>query len=297
MRSELIGASSLTRWHYRVMVVLCFVIAFSRIGLAVTWEEQAKRLQLVSASFLDTQPILSNVPGEGGRFHLEAKSVISALPKLNTTVGAKSEEAPQPPAHGVPTVEVNFVTKRSAYGNALMRIWGGFLPASSSRFVGMDAACEQSLRGISLGFRDEDMGLLSSTVEVGAQWGAALVKGGITEKAANDLFRVSSRLQFLSMTFSFDQLPSLWFQGQVAERRVYTYFNIPSDGTTFNFKDSSTLKSGSATSQFSVGYDFGGGFQVAAGYTNIPQRSTLPRLLVSYGRHLGKSKLESETVR
>jgi hypothetical protein len=81
--------------------------------MAVTWDIQAQRLQLVSASFLDAQPLLSQTPSseEKSQFRIEGKSIVTFLPKLNGTVGGKTEQPPQPPAHSIPTVEVDYQSK------------------------------------------------------------------------------------------------------------------------------------------------------------------------------------------
>ncbi len=77
---------------------------------AASWEEQAERLQMVSASLLDAQPLLSpTIDGQTkGSFRLEGKAIISVLPKMNATVGGKSEQPPQPPAHSIPTIEGSY---------------------------------------------------------------------------------------------------------------------------------------------------------------------------------------------
>ena len=256
---------------------------------AVTWENQAERLQLVSASFLDAQPLLSpslesNTDGE---FRIEAKAIASVLPKLNATVGAKTEQPPQPPAHAVPTLEVWYLSPTTRAGHALLRAWAGALPEQAAKATGMTASCGQNIKGLSLGLRVDALGHLDGIFEAGQQWSAAKVKGGITELTSNDEFSVASKLRFYSVTLVPHAFYSLWFQAQVVERDVSVHFEIPADGTTFNLNDHSTLGDGTASSQFAIGYIFGNGIQVALAALNVPHRVTMPRILLSYSMVIG----------
>ena len=60
------------------------------------------------------------------------------LPKTNATVGGKSEQSPQSPAHVVPTLEVSY---RSGALSQIVhpgrRLWARKLTGSSGKAVGM----------------------------------------------------------------------------------------------------------------------------------------------------------------
>lgn len=73
--------------------VIASLISNSAQLFAASWEQQAERLQMVSVSLLDAQPFLSpTADGQTkGSFRLEGKAFISVLPKMNATVGGKSE--------------------------------------------------------------------------------------------------------------------------------------------------------------------------------------------------------------
>ncbi len=260
---------------------------WSPLSKAVTWDAQAERLQKVSASFLDAQPLLSTTNGAEGSIRIEGKAVVSALPKMNATVGAKTEQPPQPPAHSIPTVEIGYASKTSSIGQGLLRVWGGFLPENAGKSIGMSASVGQRIIGFSLGIKNEDVGPVSTRLELGQQYNSTEVKGGITEPKAKDVFRVKTKLQFAALTVTPEALPKGWVQAQISERKVSTYFEIPSDGTVFNLTDSSLVKAGSASTQFSIGYDIAYGLQAAVAYLNTPQRSTMPRVLLSYSRSFG----------
>jgi hypothetical protein len=256
-------------------------------AVAVTWEVQAERLQMVSASFLDAQPLLSSANGDGSQFRIEAKAVVSVLPKMNATVGGKTEQPPQPPAHSIPTLELGYIMPQSILGKGVIRLWQGFLPADSGKKIGMNASCGQTLTGFSLGLRNDEMNFVSASVDLGQQWNNTKVEGGITEPNAKDLFRVKTKLQFVALTVSPKILRQSWIQAQVTERKISTHFEIPSDGTTFDLTDEGSIRRGSAATQFSFGYDIGSGLQAAVAYLNTPQRSTIPRVLFSYSKTFG----------
>lgn len=258
---------------------------------AATWEAQAERLQKVSASLLDAQPVLTQTKtGEQKQqFRIEGKTVVSVLPKMNATVGAKTEQPPQPPVHSIPTAEGSYISSPTAVGSAIVRGWYGYLPGAAAGTMGMKASCEQSIYGLSLGLKNEDMNFVTAALELGQQWNAAKVKGGITEPEAKDLFQVKTKLRFASLSVSPKVLPKLWAQGQVTERQVGTHFEIPADGTTFDLTDSSTIRGGNAASQVAIGYAMGRGFQAAVALLNVPQRSSIPRVLLSYSASTGSS--------
>lgn len=250
----------------------------------VTWDQQAERLQLVSASMLDAQPLMSPAGdgGERGQFRIAGKTIVSVLPKMNATVGGKSEQPPQPPAHAVPTLEGSYTTARSGVGQGLIRIWSGYLPKAAAKQTGMKASAEQSIFGLSLGVQLPESAILNSDVEVGQQWNNTTVEGGITEIDAQDRFLVKTKLRFVALTVKPKYFDRIWIQGQVSERQVSTHFEIPSDGTAFDLTDMSSVASGNAATQLTVGYEIAKGLQGAVGYLNVPQRVSMPRFLMSY---------------
>jgi hypothetical protein len=280
--------TQLAKFRITKSVVAIFLTSFSASqALSVTWEAQAERLQMVSASFLDAQPLLSSADGEGRQFRFEAKGVVSVLPKMNATVGGKTEQPPQPPAHSIPTLEVGYIMPRSVLGTGVIRLWQGFLPADAGKTIGMNASCGQTLTGFSLGLKNDSMNFFSVSVDLGQQWNDTKVEGGITEPQAKDLFQVKAKLQFAALTVAPKILPKVWIQAQVTERKITTHFEIPSDGTVFDLSDSGSVRGGDAATQISLGYDIGLGMQAAVAYLNTPQRSTIPRVLLSYSRTFG----------
>lgn len=278
-----------------VSLVICAILSCaiqSQQSLAVTWEQQAERLQLVSASFLDAQPLLSSIDqtSSTGSLRLEGKSIITPLPKLNATVGAKTEQPPQPPAHSIPTGEISYSSPEVLNSAALVRLWAGYLPSSAAKATGMNATCEQIIQGYSFGLNLKANSFVSAAIEGGQQLAKTLVEGAITEENSQDRFDVQSQLSFVILSLTPKQYPNFWIQGQVAERNVRLDFHIPSDNTTFNLSDRSTVSSGNASTQFTLGYKVSKNFQIAGGIQNTPQRSTTPRLLMSYSVATGHNQ-------
>jgi len=281
-----VTARSRTRRLLTGSVIASYFLV-SQQAFSVPWEVQAERLQLVSASFLDAQPLLSHATGPGDSFRVEAKAVLTVLPAMNATVGAKTEQPPQPPAHSIPTLEIGYVTKRGPMGHGILRLWGGFLPGDASKQIGMSASVGQQTVGLSAGVAREHLGVLSASLEMGRQWNQSSVEGGITDIHANDKFDVKGYLSFLTLTLSPDFFDAFWMQAQLTERDIYTRFEIPADGTIFSLRDRSSVRQGNSASQFSFGYQTNWGVQAAVSYLNVPQRSTTPRFLISYSKRIG----------
>ena len=254
-------------------------------ALGVTWNQQAERLQLVSASLLDATPVLS--PGSEG-YVMTAKSVVSTLPKMNATVGGKTEQPPQPPVHAVPTAEL---MARRHVANVMSlsgRAWGGYLPGAAAAATGMTASCAQSIYGGAVGAWSDLNGIGSFGIELGQQRNQAQIKGGITEVQAKDKFDVRTTLNFFAVTLTPVVEPSLWVQGQRIARQVATTFEIPNDGTKFELTDRSSLGSAAAATQVALGYDFKNHISAAVAYIHVPERVSMPRFLVGYNMPIGR---------
>ncbi len=265
----------------------------ANFALCASWENQAQRLQVVSASLLDAQPLLSPKVEDlsTNSFRIEGKAIVSILPKMNATVGGKTEQPPQPPAHSIPTLEVSYHSPEVGHSVGLVRTWAGFLPESAAKSTGMKAKAKQTIWGYSLGIKFMSSPILASSIEVGEQVNSTLVSGGITDPEASDEFDVRTKIRFATLTLSPKAFDKVWFQAQIAERTVALRFDIPADGTTFNLNDRSSVADGSASTQFSVGYHIKGGIQAAIGVINVPQRVTMPRLLVSYSHSIGTTSI------
>jgi hypothetical protein len=255
-----------------------------RAAHAVTWDQQAERLQLVSASLLDTAPVLTPTQAP---YVLSGKSTVSVLPKMNATVGGKSEQPPQPPAHAVPTAEVTLNQNVLSGVTASIRGWGGYLPGAAAGATGMSAACEESLLGASVGTWFDLRGAGKAGVEVARQSSHTEVTGGITETTAKDRFDVKTNLTSVAVTYAPDLLSGSWVQVQRIARDVRTVFEIPGDGTVFRLHDQSSLTSSKAATQIAGGYEFKNHISIAAAYIHVPERVSMPRMTVGYNLPLG----------
>jgi hypothetical protein len=269
-------------------IIACFSLGGLLLGgpqgLAVTWDAQAERLQKVSASFLDASPLFSEHQSlrEQRSIAVQAKSVVSVLPKMNATVGAKTEQPPQPPAHAIPTLEL--ASSYRPYGGMHLGVrgWFGVLPSQAAQTTGMKAKCGQQLLGASVGGLMDEAAVGSLGLDVGMQRVQTQVTGGITAEDAADKFLVTTQQQFVAVTWHTALLRRLWVQGMILERSVKTHFEIPSDGTVFDLTDESKIGSQNAATQWAIGYGLNPEMQIAFGYVNVPQRSSMPRILMSY---------------
>lgn len=261
------------------------VLFYAQNAWAIEWETQAERLQLVSAAMLDAEPLLTPIES---KWYVGLRSVVSALPKTNATVGGKTEQPPQPPVHAVPTLELGSKYDFASRGDIHARAWAGYLPGSASKATGMNAAARQTLGGIALGAGFDLLYAGSLETDIGTQVSKTEVEGAITEADAHDRFDVNSRIDFASLTFSPKRLRHLWMQAQVAQRTVQSRFEIPKDATLFEYSDESRIAKGSGSTQVAVGYSFQNGVSLAAGFLNVPDRVSMPRVLLGYNIPVGK---------
>ena len=245
---------------------------------SVTWEQQAERLQNVSATLLDGLPLGEPVQSTS----VEARAIFSFLPKVNPKVGSKSEKVPSAPVHSVPTLQFNAVAGKS-FG---MQLWAGYLPPGGEKLFGIKAKLSQWLVGGSV------QGLLPLQgfelfAPLGFQMGKSNLKGPIASPSSDDTFTSSSRFLCVAPGIRFPAL-HLWAGVLLSHKNTKSEFNISSEGTNLALTDTLSDSSFPYATQFSVGWYHESGLQLALSELLVPKRITMPRLLVSYQYSLEK---------
>jgi len=245
----------------------------------VTWEQQAERLQNISATLLDGVPFAEPIAKTRG---IEASAAVSFLPKTNPTIGGKSEKVPSSPVHMVPTFKFDHRPSSIFSGNVGYEVWAGYLPSGGEKLVNINAKLTQYLAGSALDYvlaLDQGMAI---HLPLGVQVSSASVKGAITAKDSNDSFTAATSLFYfapgivLPLEAMLGPGESAWFNLLLGSKTTSSDFKIPADGTEFKLKDNR------AVAQIAAGVSLARGFEIGAGLLYVPERLMMPRLRVGY---------------
>ncbi len=258
------------------MTKLVFVMLFLRmpVGLAdVKWEEQAERLQQVNASLLDNLPIGEPIRGH---MYIEGRTNITLLPKVNATVGGKTESVPSAPAHTVPTLVFNHVPVQGAVDLGY-RLHAGYLPAGAEKIFKLEAKLSQYSLGGAFLVRKKLMDLSLGFI-AGYHQTSALLQGAITSPGASDKYAVSTSVTYFGPQFKLEKL-NLWSSFIYGLRNSSSRLNIAEDSTQFDVKDNAPVY------QAALGYDFDSGLQLGVGEEFIANRLYAARLFGAYAFH------------
>ncbi len=230
---------------------------------AVTWEEQAERLQLISASLMENLPVSAPV-ASAGRVGLENR--ISFLPELNPQIGSKHEKVPSAPIHAIPTLSLEGYS---------MRCFAGYLVPGLEGLMGLNAKLTQSTIGLEW-VPDWD-GIYTS---LGAQRTTGTLVGAITASDANDEFSLTSTEFHAALGFH----GGPWFGNiLLAKKSTESRFSIPADATEVTLNDELSGSSPPLATQAMLGLEFWGVQRVAFGILHQDKRLTMPRLVLDFG--------------
>lgn len=266
----------------RVLHVFLLGVAFQTIpaletsAFGITWEEQAERLQKVSATLLDGVPLADPVIRPRS---LELKATLSLLPKLNTTVGGKTEKVPASPVHTVPTLQYT----QTLFGTNVvssLQLWGGYLMPGAEKVIGLDAKLTQYLYGGAYALNFKGSGTEFFT-NVGMQMGAAELTGAITAATAKDEFTVRNQQFFVAPGLRF-LAQNIWFGGYIGTKNTVSELYIPSDATRLKFEDTLSDASPGFVLQGSAGWAHSSGIALALSEVWVPKRLLMPRVTFSY---------------
>lgn len=244
---------------------------------SVTWEQQAERLQVVSASLLDAVPVTVLPPKS---LHLGVSSVLSLLPEVNPRVGGKSEKVPSSPVHTVPMIQLGYGLGLSALAQGTARVWGGYLPSGLEGVFGVKAELSQWAVGAALGVK-MGLGLPPFVGDLGAEMGmqltSASLSGAITEPEANDEFETDSRILFLALGLHPEHM-GLHAAFLVASKQTTSRFVVSSSRTELEVTDKLSDASPPLVMQAQIGAKLPFGLTLGFAELWVPERLLMPRL-------------------
>lgn len=257
-----------------------FLIQVNQTAMAigVTWEQQAERLQLVSASLLDGLPIAEPV---NSRISVGIKSIVSFLPTVNPQVGAKKEKVPSSPVHAVPTLQGDWNFYANGPLKISSRIWAGYLPAGAEKLLGIKAALSESIVGF-MGEGQYDLNPMAVFYsQMGYQYSSVKIKGAITATDAADSFSATNSFVYWAPGI---RIPTFnaWANLLFGRRSGSSAFSIPADNTTLTLTDTGADASFPLTTQIAAGWRHPVGIQVGIAQLWVPNRLAMPRLLLAY---------------
>ncbi len=254
------------------------VSGFSAHAQGVTWEQQAERLQLVSATLLDGLPIAEPV---NSQFSVGFKAIVSFLPSVNPQVGAKKEKVPSSPVHSVPTLQGDWNFYSSAPMRASTRIWVGYLPAGTEKILGIKAALSESIVGFMAETQYDLNAMAALYSQMGYQYSNVTIKGAITAPDSNDSFLASNSFIYFAPGLKIPAY-SLWANVLLGKRSGNSTFSIPSDNTSLTLADTGADASFPFATQIAAGWVHPLGIQVGIGELWVPNRLAMPRMLFAY---------------
>lgn len=265
-------------------LVSVFFLTLSSPVLAVEWQEQAERLQKISATLLDGYPMGEPLRAQLG---VEGKAIISFLPDVDPTVGGKSEKVPSSPVHAIPTAQVNGQIPLPADIHLGGQLWLGYLMPGTEQLVGIDASLSQSAFGFAAVPSLRLQQNLEGYVNLGYQQTSAKVKGAITAPNAKDEFSADN--SFIYGAFGLIFLNAdVWMSVLLGKKSTDSTFYIPSDHTRFKMHDALDDSQFGYVQQFSVGWYHPSGVQIGLAEVLVPARLLMPRLMLSYQYEIRK---------
>jgi hypothetical protein len=265
---------------FRLIMVGACSASFVAFAEGVKWEDQAERLQAINASFLDSVPFGDPI-GPSSRT-VGVRAVITFLPKVNPTVGAKTEDVPSAPAHLIPILEYsqNFISNESLRVSG--GIHAGYLPAGGEKLLGLTASLSQYLFG---GTAQLDLANIFGGflyIPLGLQLSHAEVTGNITTKESNDEFVADTQLITTGIGYG-DNGGRFWKNLLIISKSTTSKFDIEVDSTSLTVED--TLDDGSLpfAVQLGAGMQLTPAIRSGLAYLWVPERFSTGRILLNYG--------------
>ena len=250
----------------KLRYLLVVGIVASSTAVAVTWEEQATRLQNISASLIENLPMSAPVHSN---LRMGLENRVSMLPKVNPQVGSKSEKVPSSPIHAIPmlTFETSWILG--------LRLWAGYLPPGLESLIGIDAKLTQKSIG---GEIQPSIGPFYFVLGVSKT--SAKLLGAITAIDAKDEFDMTSSSVHIASGLKFG---SLFTNVMFIKKNTDSRLVIPSDQTEVSLTDKLNDSSPPFGVQLMGGLWFWGEHRIALGVLHQDKRLTMPRLLVDFG--------------
>jgi hypothetical protein len=260
------------------------LMLFSGNAFAVNWEQQAERLQQISATLLDGLP----VPEPAfSRYGVGIKLDTSFLPEPNTTVGSKKEKVPSSPVHTVPSIKgyaMHDISRKFRLGG---NVYAGYLVPGLEGIMGVKAKLSQHAFGGQAGV----MYLLNSNFGISADLGAHLtggsLTGGITAVDAKDDFTFNTTILHFTSGIVMPKIGG-WMNLLVGTRSSESELKIKSDKTDLKTKDTLADADVPVLTQVAAGWThIPTGASVGLAYLIVPARLYMPRMNLGFAYPIG----------
>lgn len=262
-----------------VTAMICYPAA---PAAAVTFEDQAARLQNVNASLFDLYP-KPTVPVPG--YDLGAQLDFTFLPEIDGKVGSKEEKIPKAPLHLIPKAVLGAGMRTDSDILLAGRIWAGVLPPGGESLLGLDASLFHYLTGgeVVAGF---PAGASSDALlSIIAQYSAAEVEGRIASKEGKDKFETNSVLVGIGVgaRHRIDENLQVIADLRVYKKSTESTFTIEEDKTSVRLKDD---LSNDASFGFpltgSLGVRFRADWSLVYTQVVVPDRVVLPSITLTW---------------
>ena len=242
----------------------------------VTWDQQATRLQAVSASYLDAAPVGEPLRHAAGlSVAVEAKTIVSLLPQADTTIGGKTEDVPTSPVHLLPMLQLDLLSGPVAERFQLgAQVWGAFKPAGGESLLGVDAHLSQWALGLAV-VPTCALGAFDLYGSVGYQYTSATVTGAITARGSRDRLRVTTPIVWAAPGLRLRSL-GVFTTVLLGRKSTDSTFRVEADQTRLEVSDTPVL------GEVVAGWQAPFGLQVGAAELLVRERLYMPRLLLSY---------------
>jgi hypothetical protein len=253
----------------------------------VNWEQQAERLERISATLLDGIPIPE--PGTV-KYGLGLKFDVSLLPKPNPKIGSKEEKVPSSPLHAVPTLKGYGLLDVSPRLRAGGFASAGYLAPGAEGLFGIKAKVSQYAAGAGGSLAYKWNPTLTLTTDVGLHATGGSVKGAITAPNAQDEFTFKTLVFYAAPGIL---LPSwgLWANLLLGSKSTEAELKIPSDETTLKTKDTLQDASMPLIFQAALGWSHKAtGVSAGLAYLVVPARLYMPRIHAGWIYPLGDVK-------
>ncbi len=212
------------------------LVLFSNRAKAVTFEEQASRLQNVTAAIFDSYP--KELVFERG-YDLGVQLDLTLLPEIDGRVGNKNENIPQAPVHLMPKLVGTYVVETVDEHLFGIRGWGGVLPPGAESALGLESSLFHYGAGAELLSAFRVAPQFRATATLAAQFTAAEVKGKIASAEGTDTFKSTTLLTGVGAGVLYDHSNSLQFTLglRAYKKATESEFNIEEDQTTVKLTD------------------------------------------------------------
>lgn len=268
-------------WTRRAVLLSVLTIAADQTDpaqAAVLWMDQARRLQEVSATLLDTMPVA--LPMSSG-LQLGLRADVSFLPEPNPRVGSKLEGLPSSPVQSIPSAFGSAGLPLGASESAGAELWVGYLPKGVEKMMGISASLQQVQWGARAELASARLGAARMVVGGGVAQTRSLLVGKISSQTATDSFTSTSMLSFAHLGLQHVR-SGVWGSLMVGRKKTTSRLAISDDNTDLEIVDDLSGAKHPRWIQVSVGFSLFSSLSLAVSELMVPDRLDMPRISITW---------------